>query len=548
MPRPSLLTNSRRSAHPLRWLALVFPLLLACVVAVGNAGAQGRGQRGAQGVSLAARDDSAAADSTRAGRDTANFRVVMEKPAVVTHHEMTLNGQTIRYTAYTGMMPIRNAQTGITEGHIFYVYYAKDGANPSTRPISFLFNGGPGSATVWLHMGAFGPRVVRLNPDGTNAPPPYAYADNPNTLLDQTDLVFLDPVGTGYSRATKPEYGKNFWGVDEDVKSVGEFMRLFLVKYQRWGSPKFIGGESYGTTRAAHLSGWLIDNGIALNGVVLISSMALQIESPDERLVGFFPSYTAISWYHKKLPADLQALPLEQVVAQAEQFADNQYLVALRKGNRLTPTERQQTIDQIARLTGLSPSFIAANDLRIDLSRYDHELLRDRGLMVGRLDGRFTGHAEDPGSERNDFDPSEASIRNSFTPVLNEYVQRELNYRNDDIYYVLGGGIGPWNTPPRLEVRTSLERAFNKNPDMRLYVAMGYYDTACPFWNITNTLAHLHIDPDVARHNITTDHFAAGHMMYIDGPSMKKLRADLRTFIDDAMRHPATVTAAGEQR
>ncbi|MFN8574517.1 MAG: hypothetical protein U0132_20865 [Gemmatimonadaceae bacterium] len=512
--------------HPLRHIACLTALALASVLP-------------AAGYTQAPTRAAAAPDTGRTMRDSAQVRVADTK-AVVTHGQITLNGQALKYTAQTGMMPIRDEKTGVVEGNIFYVYYTKDGADPGTRPISFLFNGGPGSATVWLHMGAFGPKKVRLNPDGTNAPPPYKFEDNPYTLLDQTDIVFLDPVGTGYSRATKPEYGPHFWGVDEDVKSVGEFIRLFLVKYERWGSPKFIGGESYGTTRAAHLSGWLVDNGIALNGVILISATAFATQDGDSRALAFFPSYSAIAWYHKRLSTDLQALPVEKVVAQAEQFADGPYLVALRKGSRLGASERQQVVAEYSKLTGLSKDFIEQNDLRIDLARFDHELMREKDVQVGRLDGRFLSHAMDGAAERNDFDPSEASIRNSFTPILNDYMRRELNYKNDDIYYILGGGIGPWNRPANLEVKTSLEKAFNKNPAMHMYVAMGYYDTATPFWGVEYTLSHLRVDPEVQKNNIMTGYFAAGHMMYIDQPSMKKLRADLSRFYDGSVR-PTTL-------
>lgn len=469
------------------------------------------------------------------------IRATPSAEPVVTQGSITLRGQPLRYTARTGMMPIKDDRTGIVEGNIFYVYYSKDGENASRRPISFIFNGGPGSSTVWLHMGAFGPRMVKLNADGSNAPPPYTFEDNQATLLDQTDLVFLDPVGTGYSRPTRPEYGPKFWGVDEDVRSVGEFIRLFLVKYERWGSPKFIGGESYGTTRAAHLSGWLIDNGIALNGVMMISATAFAQQDGDSRALAFFPSYAAVSWYHKRLAPDLQALPVAKVVEQAQAFADGPYLIALRKGNRLTATERQQVVAEYSRLTGLDKAFVDQNDLRIDLSRFDHELLRDKGVMVGRLDGRFLGHASDAAAERNDFDPSEASIRNSFTPVLNEFMRRELNYRNDDIYYILGGGIGPWNRPANLEVKASLEKAFNKNPAMKMYVAMGYYDTATPYWGVEYTLSHLKVSPEVRKNNVQVGYFEAGHMMYIDAPSMKKLRADLQRFYDSSLGRTTTL-------
>lgn len=476
-----------------------------------------------------------APDSARATQP----REIPEKAPSVTHHQINLNGSTLRYTATTGMLPIKNQTSGVVEGNIFYVYYSKDGENPATRPISFIFNGGPGSSSVWLHMGAWGPKIVRLNADGTNPPPPYALHDNQHTLLDKTDLVFLDPVGTGYSRATKAEFGPNFWGLDEDVRSVGEFIRLFLVRNQRWSSPKYVGGESYGTTRAAHLSAWMHDNGIALNGIMLISAIlnfqtARQASSNDIGWIGYFPTYTATAWYHKRLPADLQSQPLEAVLRQAERWADTTYLLALHAGDRLTPAARQQVVDQMARFTGLSREFIDQNDLRITLPRFNQELLRDQRRTVGRLDSRFTTFAVDPGAEAGAFDPSEASIRNSFTSVLNDYVRRSLAYNNDDLYYILGGGIGTWRWPQQgqgyADVTPSLERAYAKNPALRTYVAFGYYDAATPYWAVEYTLAHLRIAPE-AKRAIVKEYFPAGHMMYIEESSMAKMTRGLRAFI-----------------
>lgn len=459
----------------------------------------------------------------------------------VTHHQITANRAQLAYTAKAGMLPIRN-KAGVVEGNIFYVYYKRDGGNAATRPISFIFNGGPGSSTVWLHMGAFGPRIVRLNDDGTNTAPPYTLKDNEYTLLDQTDLVFLDPVGTGYSRPTKPEFGANFWGLDEDVRSVGEFIRLFLTTEQRWASPKFIGGESYGTTRAAHLSGWLADNGIALNGLMLISAVlnfqaSRQSNANDLGWIGYFPTYTATAWYHRKLQADLQSQPLPQVLRQVERWVDSTYLLALHAGNRLPTDARDRIAADIAHYTGLPRAFVDQNDLRISLSEFNNQLLSDRRLRVGRLDSRFTAFVTDPGSQQAGFDPSEASIRNSFTSVFNEYVRGELNYKNDDTYYILGGGIGPWKYPNGQypDVTPSLERAFAKNPAMHLYVASGFYDGATPYWAVEYTLAHLRIPP-AARGNIMQEYFDAGHMMYIEASSMAKMRNGLRRFIDAATR------------
>ena len=540
--RPSAPRRPARAPHSRVPAFLVVATLALAPLVAPPLAAQGQGRRGgaaaqppAPGAARQARGDTAARGDS--------LHVVEGKPPVVTHHTISLGGTPLRYTARTGMMPIRNERSGVTEGNIFYVYYARDDAQAATRPLTFVFNGGPGSATVWLHMGAFGPRIVRLNADGTNPPPPYAYQDNQNTLLDQTDLVFLDPVGTGYSRATRPEFGPNFWGLDEDVQAVEEFIRLFLVKYERWGSPKFLAGESYGTTRAAHLSGALTDDGIALNGVALISMVlnfeaSSQVSGNDVGWANFLPTYTATAWYHKQLPPDLQALPLEQVLTQAEQLADGPYLLALHKGaGRLSAGERQQIVAQLARFTGLSTETIEQNDLRIPLGRFNTSLLRDEEKAVGRLDSRFTAFLQDAGGDRQ-FDPSDASIRNSFTPVLNDYVRRELEYTNEDVYYILGGGIGQWHYPARngyADVTPSLERAFAKNPAMQLYVAMGYYDAATPYWAAEYTLSHLDVAPEVRANNITTDHFTAGHMVYIDAPSMTKLRQDLRAFYTGAV-------------
>ncbi|HVX41525.1 MAG TPA: hypothetical protein VHB25_18345, partial [Gemmatimonadaceae bacterium] len=496
-------------------------------------GARRGGAPGAEGQSMESRDIIARTEA---------------RP-VVTHHTINVRGQTINYTATAGMLPIRNVQTGAVEAGMYYVAYTKDGANPATRPLTFAFNGGPGSATVWLHLGAFGPKKVRLNADGTNPPPPYTFEDNPNTLLDQTDLVFIDAIGTGYSRPVTPQLGAKFWGLDEDLNSFVEFIRLYLTRFDRMSSPKFLAGESYGTTRASGLSGLLADNGIALNGVVLLSSVlnfeySSQARGNDIGFINFIPTYAATAWYHKKLPADLQKLPVDQVAAMAEKWAANEYADALMKGNNLTPAQRQATIDQMARLTGLPKDVIDLNDLRVSLGTFDQELLRDQHLTVGRLDGRFTGFAPIGGGRGGGFgvgDPSDISIRNTFTPVLTDYTRRELNYKDEDLYYILGGGIGRWNYPQNqyATVVPNLERAFAKNPYMKLFVAEGYYDAATPYFAVDYTLSHLSIDPRVAKDNITVQRFTAGHMMYIDAPSMKKLRSDLEKFYDHAVSEKA---------
>ncbi|HEY2825064.1 MAG TPA: hypothetical protein VGI83_05920 [Gemmatimonadales bacterium] len=516
--------------------------LLTLAVAATAVHAQGRrgGAAGDQGPTPAAAGRAAGPADT-AARPFVIRRA--EDTLVVTHGTVRLGGVPLAYTATTGMLPIRNRQTGENEGWMFYVYYAKDGVtDPATRPISFLFNGGPGSATVWLHMGAFGPKRVKLNEDGSNPPPPYGFEDNPNTLLDQTDMVFLDPVGTGYSRPTTIANGPKFWGLDEDMQAAAEFIRLFLTRNERWASPRFIGGESYGTTRAAHLSGYLTDNGIGLNGVILLSTVTnFENLRPDRgndiAYVGFFPSFAMTAWYHKKVAPEYQAMTAEQFARAAEQFTNTEYEPGLYKGENMTAAEKQAFAARISKFTGVSAQFVLDNDFRLALGRFSTELLRDKHLMTGRLDSRFTAYNPDVDAGTTAFDPSDASIRLSFTPVLNDYVRRVLNYNNDNMYYILGGGIGPWHYEEGrfANVTPSLERAFQRNPYMKLYVAMGYYDMATTYWSVQYTLDHMILDPKIRANNVKIGHFEAGHMMYIDRPSMTKLRAELRAFIDGAV-------------
>ncbi|MHB1863093.1 MAG: S10 family peptidase [Gemmatimonadaceae bacterium] len=525
-------------------------LAVAQPAAAQGGGRAGRGGRGAGAESAGGPRAAQAAAGVRDSAMGSPDRVIAmtELPPVITHHTITMHGQTIAYTAYAGMLPIRNTTTGVTEGGIFFEAYVKDGQNPSTRPLSFIFNGGPGSSSVWLHLGAFGPKRVRLAPDGESGPPPYTYEDNPNTLLDQTDMVFIDPVGTGYSRAASPQLGEKFWGLNEDLQTVGEFVRLYLTRYDRWSSPKFLMGESYGTTRAAGLSGTLADAGIVVNGVVLISTVldfeaSSQAKGNDIGFVNFIPTYAATAWYHKKLAPDLQAMPVAKVAAMAEQWASGEYASALYQGARLPAADRQKVVDDMARLTGLSKDVIARSDLRVPLNEFDQELMRDQDQVVGRLDGRFTAYALIGTGGRGGGgvgDPSEVNIRNSFTPVLTSYLDNELDYKIDDLYYILGGGIGRWPFPVTngyASVTPNLERAFAKNPWMKLYVAEGYYDAATPYYAVEWTLAHLNVSPEVRRNDITVGRFTAGHMVYIDQPSMTRFRADLTKFIDSAVQH-----------
>src|SRR5437899_2148069 len=313
-----------------------------------------------------------------------------------TQHTINVNGQVINYTARAGTMVLKE-EDGTPRANFFFISYTRDGADPARRPVTFTFNGGPGSSSVWLHMGAVGPRrVVYRDDEGHAAMPPYRVVENENTLLDVTDLVFIDPVTTGFSRAIPFKDASKFHGVDADVESVGEFIRLWMSRYGRWSSPKFLMGESYGTTRAAGLSGWLQRQGVYPNGIVLISSI-LNFETAsfdsgnDLAYELFLPTYTAIAWYHKRLPSDLQSGTLEHAVAESEQFALGDYTRALMQGDRISDQERRDAAAKLARLTGLSTSYIEQTNLRVKIDRFDKELMRAQRRTVGRPDGRFLG-------------------------------------------------------------------------------------------------------------------------------------------------------------
>ena len=467
-----------------------------------------------------------------------------EPPPIVTHHEIHVGSKALRYTATTGMMPLQNKDTGEVEAHIFYIAYTLDGQNEH-RPLTFSFNGGPGSASVWLHMGAIGPKRVRMQPDGMMPPPPYQLVDNEYTWLDQTDLVFIDPVGTGYSRAVKRDQTKKFLGLRNDIESVGEFIRLYLGRYERWSSPLFMVGESYGTTRAAGLSGYLVEHGIAFNGIMLISSI-LNFQTTDESpgndlpFILFLPTYASAAWYHKKLSPDLEQ-NFDKLHAEVEQWAAGPYADALVKGDRLTPQERQDVIDHLARYTGLSKTYIDESNLRIEESHFTKELLRDKRLTIGRLDSRFTGTSRSAIDETSSFDPSMSAIRPPYTAMFNQYVRSELGYKSDLEYYILGGGFrfDEWDWGVQRggfpDTARALKDAFDKNPFMKLFIGSGYFDLATPYFATQYTLNHMSLDS--AQHaRVTLGYYGAGHMMYIQDSSLGELKKDVSAFITNALK------------
>ena len=463
-------------------------------------------------------------------------QAIKETAPSVTKHSITVGGKTLAYTATAGFLPIKNETSGEVEANMFYVAYTLDGAEKG-RPLTFSFNGGPGSASVWLHMGCIGPKRVRMNDDGSLPPPPYHMEDNQATWLDKTDLVFIDPVGTGFSRAAKPDLSKKFFGVEGDIASVGEFIRLYLTHNNRWMAPLFLAGESYGTTRAAGLAGHLVEKGIALNGVVLISTVlnfeTLEFDRGNDLPYALIlPTYTATAWYHKKLASDLQG-DLKKALREAEQFAGGDYLHVLAKGDRLTAAERQDAVKKIARLTGLSQAYVEQSDLRVEIFHFIKELLRDKGLVVGRLDSRITGSDRLGTSERPDFDPSMTAIRPPYTAIFNNYVRNDLKFESDLTYYVLGGGVQGWDWGRGnhyADTSEALRSAFAKNPYMKLFVGFGYFDMATPYFAAQYTLNHMGLTP--ANHkNLTERFYEAGHMFYINVDSLKQFKKDVDVFL-----------------
>jgi carboxypeptidase C (cathepsin A) len=458
------------------------------------------------------------------------------KPIIVTN-SVTIAGQTVTYTVETGMLPLLK-NDGATRASVFYIAYTRSGqTNKAARPITFCFNGGPGSSSVWLHLGGLGPRRVKLNDDGTMPPPPFGLADNPYSILHATDLVFIDPVATGYSRPAKDEKADQFFGQSADIESVGEFIRLWTSRNERWTSPKYLLGESYGVFRAAGLADHLHSRyGLYLNGVVLLSGLldfATLREGPGNDLPSlvFLPSFTATAHYHKKLPPDLQN-DLTKALAESREFAYHDYLLALQRGHLLTPAERNTIATKLARLTGLPKQFIEDNDLQIDSSQFRKYLLRDEGLIIGRYDARITGRDADKAENVPRFDPSYAATYGPFSAAMNSYLREELKFENDLPYEILTG-VQPWNYDARSSypsVASRLASVMSQNPYLRVLVLSGLRDLACPVDGVHYSVDHMQLDP-AYRKNISWAEYESGHMMYVNLPDLKKLQSDLTHFL-----------------
>jgi carboxypeptidase C (cathepsin A) len=493
--------------------------------------------------------------------ESAEKPVEEKKPApqdqlIEVQHTVAIGGKEISYTVTTGTLVLKEEsektgdKAGESEGEkpkasIFFVAYIRNDVDDRTRrPITFSFNGGPGSSSVWLHLGALGPRRVLMNDVGNLLPPPYGLADNPESILDMTDLVFIDPMLTGYSRPVAGEKAKEFLNFKKDIESVGDFIRLYTTRYQRWLSPKFLIGESYGTTRAAGLSGYLQErHNLYLNGIMLVSSI-LDFGTVDAHpgndlpYILYLPTYAATAWYHQRLDAQLQK-DLFGLLEEVEAFAQGDYATALLKGVALTAKERAAIIKRLARYTGLSADYLDRVNLRPEIMRFTKELLRDQRHTVGRLDSRFTGIDRDSGGETFEHDPSMSAILGPYTAAFYDYVRRELKFESDLPYEVLNSkAFEQWSYAQHenryVEVAETLRKAMAINPHLKVFVANGYYDLATPYFATEYTFNHLGLDPSL-QPNISMGYYEAGHMMYIHDPSRAKLKQDLAGFIQSAL-------------
>jgi carboxypeptidase C (cathepsin A) len=524
----------------------------------------------------------------KADKDADKKKDEPPKP-VVTHHTATIDGKEIKYTATAGKM-LMTTDEGDPKAHVFFVAYtldtgdddershvsrdaaaerdddkddeeskddepaddksaksddeAKTPAKPNRRPITFCFNGGPGSSSVWLHLGMLGPVRVKLDSDAGTLPPPHELIANPYSLLDVTDLVFIDPVSTGFSRPAKGQDKDQFHGYSEDIASVGQFIHDYTTKYARWGSPKFLIGESYGGLRAAGLAGELQNRyRLYVNGIVLVSAVVdFQTLSTwgnnDVAYAMFLPSFAATAWYHKQLDEELQDQSVEDVVAAAEEFAAGPYLHALTAGDSLDDDEREEVVERMAELTGLSEDFVDDANLRVGQAHFSKQLFRDEKLVVGRFDSRYKGPTLEPLRDTTEYDPSASAVFGTFGSALNDYVRGTLKVKEDRVYEILTDRVHPWNfddfTNSYVDASETLRFAMTLNPHLKVLATCGYYDLATPSFAMEHTRDHLHLTPEIRR-NFTIEYYEGGHMMYAHEPSLKKLRADLLEFYEESL-------------
>lgn len=474
-----------------------------------------------------------------------------EEISTETTHTVHINGADIEYRATVGRLLLREEE-GKKKASFFFVSYTRHSVEDiSRRPIVFAFNGGPGSSSVWLHLGALGPRRVLLDEDGMPFPPPGRLTDNEHSILNVADLVFIDPVGTGYSRAIPNEEAKAFHHFKKDIEAVGEFIRIYLTRHQRWSSPKFLAGESYGTTRSAGLAGHLYRrHGIVFNGVILISSI-LNFQTAgfdpatgtfrrgnDLPYVMFLPTYAAAAWHHGRLSADDQARPLRDLLDEVEEFAAGDYTLALFRGDALPEDRATEIAVRVARYTGLTEEYVTRYDLRIEIVRFCKELLRDQGRTIGRIDTRYTGIDRFKDGDAFESDPSLDATRGAYTSALNAYIRDELEYESDLPYEILSEETWRnWDYEDfknaYVDVSETLRATITRTKFMKVFVASGYFDLATPYFATEYTFNHMGLDPSL-RENVRMRYYDAGHMMYVHLPSLERLAADLREFVADA--------------
>ncbi len=460
-------------------------------------------------------------------------------------HSMLINNRTLNYNTTAGFMHMSNEDEKEKAKFYFTAYTLNNVTDPKERPITFVFNGGPGSASVWLHMGGLGPRMIKMTDDGEATPPPYEIINNPNSWLDKSDLVFIDPIETGYSRPAEGEDKKQFLGYVEDISSVGDFIRAYVSEYKRWNSPKFLSGESYGTTRAAGLAGYLQDRyGLYLNGIIMISAVTnfatLNFSrGHDLPYIMYLPTYAAIAAYHDALPQ--KVTDLDAFVEEVRQYAKGEYASMLMKGDQLTNEDKAKLAEKLNQYTGLSKEYLDDTHYRIQINRFVKELLRDRQQTVGRLDGRILGLDYDHAGEGYDFDPSYSkAIYGPYSMAINDYINRELGFETNQAYEVLTGRVRPWNYSnvqnEYLNNSETLRMAINKNPYLKVMFINGYYDLATPLFATEYTVDHMMLAPEL-RKNITMKYYESGHMVYIHKPSLDKMAVDVREFYDNALQN-----------
>jgi len=467
-----------------------------------------------------------------------------EEKVSQTSHAIRLDGREIKYTATTGTVPIR-LEDGKVAARMFFVAYMKDGEDVKNRPVSFLYNGGPGSASVWLHMGSFAPRHVKMAGEGFQPAPPYELVDNPNSLIDVSDLVFVDAIDTGFSRVVAGVENAQFHGQEGDIRAFGLFIKEYLTAYSRWPSPKYLIGESYGTIRSAGLSQELQSrHGVELNGIVLVSSLLTYqtlSPSPDNDIAYAvqIETFAATAWYHKKLAPEQQQKTVAQVVDEARKFAFGDYMQALTKGNTLSDVERTGMADTLARHTGLSPKFILAANLRVDSGRFRKELLRDQRRVVGRLDSRFTAIDADAAGEFQEFDPSNTALQGAYVAMFRDYVKNELKWESE-LDYPTSGNVRPWTYVQNryMDMTDQLRLTMTKNPFLKVLVVCGYYDMATLVGGAEFNFTHLAYDKPVTD-RVSFTYYEGGHMMYIRPSAHAALKRDTAAFIKSSSA-PAT--------